>query len=109
MPRSVKKEGQEVLQALELRLPYSCGADHGEAAVPLQPMEIHGGTEIHLQPMEIHEGTEIHLQPMEDPMPDQADAQRETVTPTERPCWSRLLTGPLTLRRGAQAGASLLS
>lgn len=28
------------------------GADHAEAAVPLQPMEIHGGAEIHLQPTE---------------------------------------------------------
>ncbi|KAJ7414479.1 hypothetical protein WISP_83674 [Willisornis vidua] len=33
-------------------LQTACGVAHGEAAVPLQPMEDHGGAEIHLQPME---------------------------------------------------------
>jgi len=48
----VQKEGEEVLQALEQRFPAACGADHGEAAVPLQPREVHGGADPHLQPGE---------------------------------------------------------
>ncbi|RMC19409.1 hypothetical protein DUI87_04019 [Hirundo rustica rustica] len=42
-PRSVEKEGQEVLQALSQGSSPGHGDDHGEAAVPLQPMGIHGG------------------------------------------------------------------
>lgn len=47
-PRSVEKEGQEVLQAPEQRFPCS----PGEAAVPLQHMEVHSGAEIQVQPVE---------------------------------------------------------
>ena len=47
-PRSVGQEGEEVLP--EQRFPGACGTEQGEAAVPLQPMELHGGAEIHLQP-----------------------------------------------------------
>ncbi|GAB0187970.1 hypothetical protein GRJ2_001262300 [Grus japonensis] len=47
-PRSVKKEREEVLQALE--------------QIPLQSLEVHGGAD-------------IHLQPMKDPTPEQVDAQ----------------------------------
>lgn len=41
------KEGQEMLQARELRFPAAHGAAHGQAAVALQPMEEHGDAEIH--------------------------------------------------------------
>lgn len=51
-PGSVQKEGQEVLQALELKSSEAPRAVHGEGAVPLQPMGIHNGAEIHLQPQE---------------------------------------------------------
>ena len=52
-PRSVKKEGEEVLQAPEQDSP----------AAVVKTMEVHGGAD-------------IHLQPVEDPMPEQVDAQR---------------------------------
>ncbi|KAJ7425831.1 hypothetical protein WISP_20382 [Willisornis vidua] len=42
--------GKEVLQVPEQRCSY--GTDHGEAAVPLQPMEDHRDAKIHLQPGE---------------------------------------------------------
>ena len=51
-PRSVQKEGQEVLQVPELRFPAAPGAAHGEAAVPLQPLEDCRDSEIPLQPLE---------------------------------------------------------
>ncbi|KAJ7420515.1 hypothetical protein BTVI_21110 [Pitangus sulphuratus] len=44
------------------------GADHGGAAVPLQPMED-------------HRGAEMHLQPLGEPMLEQVDALKGTVTP----------------------------
>lgn len=41
----MKKEGEEVLQVQK-------SEDHGETAVPLQPIEVHDGADTHLQPME---------------------------------------------------------
>ena len=32
--------------------PAAPGVDHGEAAVPLQPMKVQSGAELHLQPLE---------------------------------------------------------
>ena len=62
-PRSVRKEGEEVLPQHRSRdSPAAHGEDHGEAAVPLQPMEVHGGAD-------------THLQPWEDPMSEQVGAQ----------------------------------
>ena len=53
-PRSVKKEGEEVLQAPEQReiLLQPVVKTMVRQVVPLQPMEVHGGADIHLQPME---------------------------------------------------------
>ena len=53
-PRSVKKEGEEVLQAPEQReIPLQpVVKTMVRQAVPLQPMEVHGGADIHLQPVE---------------------------------------------------------
>ena len=64
-PGSVKKEGQEVLQAPEQReIPLQpVGKTMVRQAVPLQPMDVHGGAD-------------IHLQPVEDPTPEQGDARR---------------------------------
>ena len=63
-PRSVNKEGEEMLQALEQRFPLQpVVKTMVRQAIPLQPMEVHGGAD-------------IHLQPMEDPTPGQADARR---------------------------------
>ena len=56
-PRSVKKEGEEVIPLQPV------GKTTVRQAVPLQPMEVHGGAD-------------IHLQPVEDPMPEQVDARR---------------------------------
>jgi len=53
-PRSVKKEGEEVLQALEWRF-FSLKLimkTMVRQAVPLQPMEVHSGADLHLQLME---------------------------------------------------------
>jgi len=47
-PRSVKREGEEMLQIS----PAAHDEDHGEAGCPLQPMEVHGGADIHPQSME---------------------------------------------------------
>lgn len=41
------------------------GADHGEAAVPLQPMEVNRGAEIHLDPVEETPPQQVHT--MESP------------------------------------------
>jgi len=60
-PRSVKKEEEELLQALEQRFPCSQMKTLMRQAVPLQPMEVHGGAD-------------LHLQPGEDPMPGQGGA-----------------------------------
>ena len=46
--RSVKKDGEEMLQVPEQRFPAACGADHGEAGCALQPMEVNSGAETHL-------------------------------------------------------------
>ena len=64
-PRSVKKEGEEVLQAPE------------QGEIPLQPMvKTMVRQAVPLQPMEVHSGADIHLQPVEDPTPEQGDARR---------------------------------
>ena len=48
-PRSVKKEGEEVLQAPEQREipPQPVVKTTVRQAVPLQPMEVHGGADIY--------------------------------------------------------------
>ena len=62
-PRSVKEEGEEVLQAPE--------------QIPLKPMvKPMARQAVPLQPMEVHGGADIHLQPVEDPTPEQVDARR---------------------------------
>ena len=62
-PRSVEKEGQEVLQVPEQR------------EIPLQPV---GKTMVRQavprQPMKVNSGADIHLQSMEGPTPEQVDA-----------------------------------
>ena len=62
-PRSVKKEGEEMLQVPE--------------QIPLQPV---GKTmvrqAVHLQPREVHSEADLHLQPGEDTTPEQGDARR---------------------------------
>ncbi|KAM9590910.1 uncharacterized protein ACIBXB_005942 [Morphnus guianensis] len=65
-PRSVKKEGEEVLQVLEQRF------------------------------TEVHGRADIHLQPMEDPTPEQVDTPEGGCDPMESPYWSRILAGPVT-------------
>ena len=63
-PRSLKKEGEEMLQAPEQRFPCSpWRKTMVRQAVPLQPMEVHSGAD-------------IHLQPREDPTLEQVDARR---------------------------------
>ena len=62
-PRSVKKEGEEVLQALEQIPLQPVGKTMVRQAVPLQPREVHGGAD-------------IHLQPRADPTMEQVDARR---------------------------------
>ena len=44
--------------------------------------------------MEVNGGADLHLQSIEDPMPEQADAQRR-LWPVGSLCWSRLLVGPV--------------
>jgi len=81
--RSVEKEGEEVLQAPEQRLPYSLWRKTMvRQTVPLQPMEVHGGAD-------------IHLQPVKDPNPEQLDGPTKGCNPVERPHWSRLLAEPV--------------
>ncbi|KAJ7403871.1 hypothetical protein WISP_148783 [Willisornis vidua] len=60
-------EGEEVLQALELRLPCRPCEDHGEAAVALQLMK-------------------VHLQPMEEPCAGAGGCLKEAVTLWEASC-----------------------
>ncbi|OPJ73414.1 hypothetical protein AV530_005771 [Patagioenas fasciata monilis] len=51
-PRSVKKEGEEVLQVLE-KIPLQAVVQTMVTLdVPLQSVEVHGGAEIHLQHVE---------------------------------------------------------
>ncbi|KAJ7404972.1 hypothetical protein WISP_142299 [Willisornis vidua] len=47
--------------------------DHGEAAVPLQPMEVHSGAEIYLQPLKY-------------PTTKQVDVPKGGCDPLESPC-----------------------
>ena len=63
-PRSVKKEGEEMLQVPEQIPLQPMGKTTVRQAVPLQPREVHGGAD-------------IHLQPMEDPTPEQVGARRK--------------------------------
>ena len=59
-PRSVKKEGEEVLQSPE--------------QIPLQPVvKTMVKQVVPLQPVEVHGGAHIQLQPAEDPTPEQVD------------------------------------
>ncbi|RMC12383.1 hypothetical protein DUI87_09898 [Hirundo rustica rustica] len=56
--------------------------DHGEAAVPVQPMDT-------------HDGAEIHLQPMEEPTLKKMDARTKSVTPWETCAGAGSRQGPL--------------
>jgi len=47
-PRSLKKVGEEVLQALKQRFPAAHDEDHGEAGCDPAAMEAHGGADLHL-------------------------------------------------------------
>ena len=67
-PRSVQKEGEEVLQAPE--------------QIPLQPMEVDGGAD-------------IHLQPTDDPTLGQVETPEGGCDPVGSQRWSRLLAGPV--------------
>ncbi|KAK4832850.1 hypothetical protein QYF61_025870 [Mycteria americana] len=59
--RSVRKEGEEMLQVPE--------------QIPLQPLvKTMVRQAVPLQPMDVHSGADIHLQPVEDPTPEQVDA-----------------------------------
>ena len=72
-PRSGKKEGQEVLQALEQRFPLQpVVKTMVRQAVPLQPVEVNGGAD-------------IHLQSMEDPTPEQVDTPEGGCEPVGSP------------------------
>jgi len=62
--RSVKKEEEEVLQALEQSFPV-------QSVMKTMVRQV-----VPLQSMEVHDGADIHLQSMEDPMPEQVDTQR---------------------------------
>jgi len=59
-PRSVKEEGEEVLQLWSRSSPADCAEDHNEAGCPTAA----------------HDGADIHLQTMDEPIPEQVDAQR---------------------------------
>lgn len=88
-PRSVE-EGDEGLQAPELGF----SADHGEAAVPLQPLEVLRDAESCLQPME-----KTHARAMV--------AQQEDVTPWEA-CTGALSGTYRRVERGAHTRARFL-
>ena len=49
--------------------------------------------------MQVHAGADIHLQPVEDPTSEQEDVSEGGCEPVDRLHWSRLLAGPVTLRR----------
>lgn len=68
-----------MVPAKERRSPAARGADCGEDALLLQPMEI-------------SEGAEIHLEPMEERDPAQSRWTR-AMNPWETLSWSRLLAG----------------
>lgn len=51
-PCSVKKEGRRCSRHWSRDHRAVHGAVHGEAAVPLQHMEVNGGADFHPQPME---------------------------------------------------------
>ncbi|TRZ18705.1 hypothetical protein HGM15179_008388 [Zosterops borbonicus] len=61
-PSSVRKEEKQVLQALDQRFTTAPGADHGEAAVPLQPREVPGETGPPAAPGGPHSRADGHLQ-----------------------------------------------
>ncbi|KAK4827692.1 hypothetical protein QYF61_020826 [Mycteria americana] len=82
------------------------GAPGAGAEIPLQPVEKTMVRQVvRLQPMEVHGGADIYLQPMEDPMLEQVDMPKKGYDPTDSPCWSRLLAGPVTPWRETHTGA----
>jgi len=87
-PRSVKKEGEEVLQAPKQRFfPLQpMMKTMVRQAVPLQSMEVHGGTDIHMHPVE---GTPRQSRWMPEGGCDSVWSLH----------WSRLLPGPADLWR----------
>ena len=109
-PRSVEKEGQELLQALELRFPCSlwyrqtmvrqlcpCSpwGSMGDAGIHPQPVGIHGGCRDPPTAQGDPQGCRDHPQPLgKVPMPEQVDA------------WGRLCSSADPAERGScsQAG-----
>jgi len=86
-PRSVKKEGEEVLQAPDQNFPLELMMKTMvRQVVPLQPMEVHSGADLHLQPME---GTPCQSRWMPEGACDPVGNLR----------WSRFLPGPVALWR----------
>ncbi|GAB0186400.1 hypothetical protein GRJ2_001105300 [Grus japonensis] len=76
------------------------GAPGTGTEIPLQPMEKTMVRQaVPLQPMEVNDGADIHLHPMEDPTLEQVDAPKGGCDPMGRPCWIRLLAGPVGLWR----------
>jgi len=91
-PKLVKKEGKEVLHALEQRLVLHALEQPMvktmvSQAVPLQPMEVRGGAD-------------IHLQPTEDPTPEQVGVPKGDCDPMENPRWSSLILKGCTPWKG---------
>lgn len=89
----VSVEEREEVPAKERRSPATRGADYGEDALLLQPMEISEGAETHLQPMEERLPTHSRWTRAVNPWEtlSWSRLQAETCTPVERgaPCWSR--------------------
>ena len=99
-PRSVKNEGEEVLETSEQSLPLQLVLKTmARQVVPLQPMEVHSEADLHLQPVEgiphwsrgMPEG---RCDPVGSPrwsrlLPGPADPWREKPTP-EQVCWQGL-------------------
>jgi len=48
-----------------------------------------------LQSVEVHSGADIHLKPMEGTPHQSRWMPEEDCDPVERPCWSRILAGPV--------------
>ncbi|KAJ7427602.1 hypothetical protein WISP_05585 [Willisornis vidua] len=70
-------------------------AAHGEAAVPLQPMEVHGGVHVHLQPLEDPKPQQVgawrrlwlHWKPMLEQAPGRTQEEDPVL---EQDCWKDL-------------------
>jgi len=80
----MKKEREDVLQALEQRFPCSLWRRQWWGRLCLcRPMQ------------EVYGGADTHLQPVKDPTPEQVDAPKGGCEPVGSPCWSRVLAVPV--------------